>query len=115
MRFLSCEPLLGNLNLEAWINDKALQPIDWIIAGGESGPLSRPMNPQWAKSLRDQCEQHKIAFHFKQWGHWVPKELLTDQQKKIITIGNFEMAAAGKKLAGRFLDGRTWDELPKIA
>lgn len=115
VRFLSCEPLLGEINLKDWFTDKKANPIDWIIAGGESGPRSRPMNPDWARSLRDQCKKRKIAFHFKQWGHWVPIELLTDQQKKVITVGDIEMAAAGKKTAGRFLDGRTWDELPRVA
>jgi len=115
VRFLSCEPLLSNIDLSQWISDPGLQPIDWIIAGGESGPYSRPMNPNWARALRDSCRANNIAFHFKQWGHWVPTELLTDQQKKVVTVGDIEMAAAGKKIAGRFLDGRTWDELPKTA
>lgn len=115
VHFLSCEPLLGEIDLIRWIKNKKSNSIDWVIAGGESGPHSRPMNPDWARSLRDQCKAHSIAFHFKQWGHWVPSELLTDQQRKVITIGDIEMVAAGKRMAGRFLDGRTWDELPKIA
>jgi protein gp37 len=115
VRFLSCEPLLGEIDLKRWLTGKKSYSIDWVIAGGESGPHSRPMNPDWARSLRDQCKKYKVAFHFKQWGHWVPSELLTDQQKKVITVGDIEMAAAGKKTAGRFLDGRTWDELPRVA
>lgn len=115
VRFLSCEPLLGAINLTPWFSKKGLHPIDWVIAGGESGPYSRPMNPSWVRTLRDQCKKHDVAFHFKQWGHWVPSELLTEQQKKVVTVGEIEMAAAGKKMAGRYLDGRTWDEFPKVA
>jgi protein gp37 len=89
--------------------------IDWVIAGGESGTKSRPMSPEWVRSLRDQCIDQDVAFHFKQWGHWAPIELLTVEQKKILIFDTHEMAAAGKKHAGRNLDGRTWDQLPKSA
>jgi protein gp37 len=115
VRFLSCEPLLGAINLKPWFSKKGIAGIDWVIAGGESGPYSRPMHPAWVRDLRDQCKEHGAAFHFKQWGHWVPSALLTKQQKKVVTIGETEMVAAGKKMAGRFLDGRTWDEFPKVA
>ncbi|HEX8570399.1 MAG TPA: DUF5131 family protein, partial [Caulobacteraceae bacterium] len=85
VKFLSLEPLLGPLpHLQ-------LQGIDWVIAGGESGPGARPMNPDWVRSIRDQCSQAGVAFHFKQWGGVI------------------------KSKAGRELDGRTWDELPKVA
>lgn len=82
VKFLSLEPLLGpldHLNLDG---------IDWTIAGGESGPNARPMDPNWVRSIRDQCNAAGVAFHFKQWG------------------------GVQKKQAGRILDGRTWDELP---
>lgn len=85
VKFLSLEPLLGplpHLNLDG---------IDWVIAGGESGPGARPMQPDWAREIRDQCIDAGVAFHFKQWG------------------GVF------KKRNGRELDGRTWDEMPDIA
>lgn len=114
-RFLSCEPLLGNIDLAAFIEKGKKSPVHWIITGGESGPHSRPMDPQWVRNLRDFCRKNKIAFHFKQWGHWVPLELLTKEQKNVILVGDVEMAAAGKKMAGRLLDGRTWDELPRSA
>lgn len=112
VKFLSCEPLLGDIDLRKWLHSGA---INWIIAGGESGPHSRPMSPHWVRSLRDQCQTSKVAFHFKQWGHWAPAELLTKAQKKTLIFDNYEMAAAGKKNAGRNLDGRTWDQLPKTA
>lgn len=82
IKFLSLEPLLGPLDgLE-------LDGVNWVIAGGESGPGARPMNPDWVRSIRDQCNRADIAFHFKQWG------------------------GKNKKRTGRVLDGRTWDELP---
>ena len=70
-RFLSCEPLLGPLDLTGWISQrpKRLHPIDWVITG-ESGPKARAMLPSWARDLRDQCANAEIPFHFKQWGHW---------------------------------------------
>lgn len=117
VRFLSCEPLLGHIDLKRWIkaNPKVkLYGIDWIIAGGESGPGSRPMLPDWARSLRDQAAEAEAAFHFKQWGHWVPSEIVTAEQKKaVIDIDGIEMVGMGKKEAGRRLDGDTWDGLPQ--
>lgn len=119
-RFLSCEPLLGPLDLSKWISGrlKKLHPIDWVIAGGESGPKARAMLPGWARDLRDQCRYASIPFHFKQWGHWVPAQKETgsatefwdEVERKLI-----KMEPLGKKLAGRFLDGKTWDQIPKAA
>ena len=82
VKFLSLEPLLGDLG------DLDLSKIDWAIAGGESGPGARPVDPAWVRSIRDQCVEADIAFHFKQWG------------------------GVNKKRAGRVLDGRTWDQFP---
>jgi len=107
IRFLSCEPLLGYVDLSDWI-----ESIDWVIAGGESGHHSRPMSPGWARRLRDQCNEGQVAFHFKQWGHWSPDELLTAGQKKVVSMEGEILAPVGKGKAGRKLDGRTWDELP---
>ena len=112
IKFLSCEPLLGKIELTPWLEDNE---IDWVIAGGESGHSSRPMSPDWVRHLRDQCLQHCIPFHFKQWGHWAPIELLTEEQKKTVTIDQTVLGAAGKAKTGRSLDGRTWDQFPKSA
>ena len=82
VKFLSLEPLLGsipNLNLES---------IDWVIVGGESGPKSRPIRESWVIDIRNQCQQKKAPFFFKQWG------------------------GVNKKKMGRQLEGRTWDEMP---
>jgi protein gp37 len=81
-KFLSLEPLLGPLQ------ELDLQGIDWVIAGGESGPGARPMDSEWILDLRDQCNRAGVPFFFKQWG------------------------GKNKKKAGRILDGRTWDEMP---
>ncbi len=83
VRFLSLEPLLGPLP------DLDLEGIHWVIVGGESGPGARRMDPDWVRDIRDQCQRAGVAFFFKQWG------------------------GVRKKLAGRELDGRTWDEMPR--
>jgi protein gp37 len=89
IRFLSCEPLLGPLdNLD-------LTGIHWVIVGGESGHRARPMKPEWATSIRDQCLAEEVPFFFKQWGAY-------DQAG----------IRRGKGASGRQLDGRAWDEHP---
>ena len=88
IKFLSCEPLLGPLDLD-------LDGIDWVIAGGESGPGARPMDGDWVRGVRDQCGETETAFFFKQWGAH------SECGKRV-----------GKKRAGRELDGQTWEGLP---
>jgi protein gp37 len=81
VRFLSIEPMLGPIDLQlGWNNDAGrwdfmgrdlpLRRIDWVIAGGESGPGARPTHPDWVRGLRDQCATAGVSFHFKQWGEW---------------------------------------------
>jgi protein gp37 len=119
-RFLSCEPLLGQVDLSAWTNKRpaALHGIDWVIAGGESGPNARVMLPGWAISLRDQCQQSGIPFHFKQWGHWAPTAAPKTEKSPVRRFWDEVMGVEifmepkGKKIAGRRLDGATWDEVP---
>lgn len=82
VRFLSCEPLIGPLH------DLDLVGVHWVIVGGESGAGARPMDPSWAKQVRDACLEARVPFFFKQWGGRTPK-------------------AGGRELAGR-----TWDEMP---
>jgi protein gp37 len=116
IRFLSCEPLLGPLDVRSWFRRKGYQAIDWIIAGGESGFNARPMHPDWVVSLLHQCRSAGVPFHFKQWGHWVPADLLnTSVQTKTLNFSNerpVTMIPAGKKLAGRVLQGTTWNGFP---
>lgn len=108
IRFLSCEPLLGPVDLEPWISE-----IDWVIAGGESGHGSRPMNPDWPRLLRDQCFENDVAFHFKQWGNWFPAGAESEVKvKKTILAGRSRMINVGKKKAGRLLDGIEWNQIP---
>lgn len=75
-RFLSMEPLLEPVACDPC----ALASLDWIIVGGESGPGARPMHPDWARSLRDQCAIAFVPFLFKQWGEWAPIRAMTEQQ-----------------------------------
>ena len=84
IKFLSIEPLLEDLG------KLELSDINWVIVGGESGPNSRPMEEAWVLNIKNQCHENKIPFFFKQWG------------------------GRNKKKAGRLLNGRTWDEQPKI-
>jgi protein gp37 len=74
--------------------------LDWVICGGESGPNARPMHPDWARSIRDQCAASGTPFFFKQWGEWAPRDNIP------------AVFRVGKKVAGRLLDGREWNEVP---
>lgn len=119
VRFLSCEPLLGPVDLARAIEPnfavsgwKDLSGLDWVIVGGESGPGARPMQPEWARSLRDQCTAAGVAFHFKQWGEWAPDAAYDDRGQLVDAQSNESMTRVGKKAAGRDLDGHTWDEYP---
>lgn len=84
IKFVSLEPLLGP------IPNLDLRGIDWVIVGGESGPGARPMEEDWALEIKAQCQKARVPFFFKQWGGF------------------------NKKKAGRLLEGRLWDELPKV-
>lgn len=113
VRGLSVEPMLGPVNLSLWITD-----INWVIAGGESGTGSRPMNPEWTRDLRDQCLEAGAAFFFKQWGNWVPStsESQGTGVKFSSSTGTEEthyMKRVTKKIAGQRLDGSTWNQLPQ--
>lgn len=113
-RFLSCEPLLGEIDLGQWLQRNA---IHWVIAGGESGPRARPSDPAWFSVIRDQCAIHDTPFHFKQWGEWAPLDALPgvlprsvfDDESLSAPMGKY-----GKKISGRVLDNQTWDGLPTV-
>lgn len=119
VRMLSCEPLLGPLD------SLDLDGIGWVIVGGESGHGARPMEPRWARGIRDACIAASVPFFFKQWGNWAPngwrgigmsrgsmgRERLVGPEMD--DMGHREVIERlGKKKAGRELDGRTWDEYP---
>ena len=154
VRFISAEPLLGSLSIaHASTTDAALAVLfaklergdvdprgnlHWVICGGESGPGARPMHPDWARSLRDQCQAAGVPFFFKQWGEWAPDTGPLHASDPIMdgkvacavwngqgwdhyrdcygpptTTTDMEwMYRLGKKRAGRLLDGREWNEVP---
>ena len=94
------------------------ESLDWIIAGGETGPGARPMHPEDVCSIRDQCVAAGVPFFFKSWGEWCPvmectvsESILGRTQRHEFPDGKISYRV-GKKRAGRLLDGRTWDEMP---
>jgi len=119
---LSMEPLLEHVALRPeW-----LQELDWIVVGGESGAHARPMHPDWARSLRDQCAAAGVPFLFKQWGQWgyAPSTathwVFPDGSSRPIVNaehwpqGAYLIGSVGKKRAGRVLDFRTHDAWPEV-
>lgn len=146
VRFVSCEPLLGPVDLRPHFpqtdycpahdyGDPGYPPaecayckhhpgLDWVIVGGESGPDARPMHPDWVRSIRDQCQAAGVPFFFKQWGEWTAEyreekyvrlDLLKPDEQVAASkyAGHVLFRRVGKKRAGRLLDGRTWDEMPR--
>lgn len=166
VRFVSCEPLLGPVNLGAsrglpiyreadrvkeWVmpprlradgskspgisvsrpgkgwrrHDGNMQPgLDWIICGGETGPGARPMHPDWARSLRNQCQEAGVPFFFKHWGEWgfagAKATHALSSRGELRQLGPADdaqgwwpCARVGKRVAGRLLDGREWNEVPE--
>lgn len=109
-RFLSCEPLLGPLDLTPWLS--VPNGLHWVIAGGESGKGARAMDPAWVRSLRDQCQAVGVPFFFKQWGDWAEATERDRRLRPIITDSGARVVRVGKARSGRLLDGRTWDESP---
>ena len=94
--------------------EKSGRRIDWVICGGESGPQARPMHPDWARSLRDQCAAAGVPFHFKQWGGWAPYDRGRIDSASLATPGSTDMPMQrfGVKLAGRLLDGVEHNGVP---
>lgn len=104
-------------------SDTDLPPLDWVIAGGESGLGARPPHPKWFRDVRDQCEAAGVAFHFKQWGEWAPDEeegvsktaLVRFSANTAVGMGRWAptyMYRVGKRAAGRLLDGREHSKFP---
>ncbi|MGE3245064.1 MAG: phage Gp37/Gp68 family protein [Beijerinckiaceae bacterium] len=143
VRLVSVEPMIGPILMEDWLythsqqawDDKPTrdETVDWVIVGGESGPDARPMHPDWAQSLRDQCAAAGVAYFFKQWGEWSPAELSESEHVALMPDGRGrvigEPAAhvgvhrwepplasikVGKARAGHLLDGREHHEWPKV-
>jgi len=159
VRFLSCEPLIAAVSLRwlcGWskVHPRHLYPkpntegrvctdefdglreLDWVICGGESGPGARPMHPDWARSLRDQCVDAGVPFFFKQWGEWTPGVNVTGTKGKVRGADWFDgkwlysaedlaedeghiddertVYRVGKKAAGDLLDGVQWHQFPAV-
>lgn len=152
VRFVSYEPALGPLDLAEvfglyeyaggkWalkVGDRWRDSPDWVICGGESGPNARPMHPDWARSLRDQCAAAGVPLFFKQWGEWLPGTELhpahnreipkgwPDRNMRWISLdgslrkleehgwkdGDEWVARLGKRTAGHMLDGQEYREFP---
>lgn len=112
IRWISAEPLLGPLD------SLDLTGIDWLVTGGESGPGARPIMSSWVRDLRDRCQENGTAFFHKQWGAWQPVEQGDSQvgagvREHIWPDGSIAFRL-GKKLAGRILDGREWNDFPRV-
>ncbi len=156
VQFLSCEPLLGAIDVEKYlqqwqcpdcftwqhtstfcdscgteqwenIDNANKRGLDWVIVGGETGPGARPMHPQWARDIRDQCQAAGVPFFFKSWGAWVPGA--NDRTGQLRNHGHFcadgqwinlshqkstavFMSRVTKKRSGHLLDGQKHREFP---
>lgn len=133
IKFLSCEPLLGDLG------ELDLTGIDWVIVGGESGPGARPMHPDWVRNIQKQCQEQNVPFFFKQWGEW---SVVYERNKGGTTDNYFNdteteyynkyrrlnfaggcgfhgenvcyFDKVGKSKSGAILDGKEYKEFPKF-
>lgn len=157
VRWVSAEPLLGPIDLSAWLQSPYPQPatygdgyyspwgegmairnaqwkpgLHWLVVGGESGHGARPMHPDWARDLRNQCRAAEVPFFFKQWGGWAPttadkiRGKHTDNGLYVLPNGRYGnqgdwwdgraecMEKVGKHAAGRLLDGQEHSEYPHI-
>ena len=150
-RWISAEPLLGSVDV-AWALSRnpldlaagflqrgrfspgleTLRRLDWVVAGGESGPGARPMHPAWVRQLRDDCAAAGVPFDFKQWGDWAPRASISEEAYMAADMGEFheradfirgcscsegdedgQMWKVGKRAAGRLLDGVIHDARPE--
>ena len=122
VRFVSAEPLVEMASIKRWLGlNEKMSPqtgVDWVIVGGESGDGAAPMHPNWARSLRDQCVGAGVPFLFKQWGEWLPlasaDEASQYPRAQMIERDGIRFVKVGKKVAGRLLDGREWNEYPEV-
>lgn len=152
VRWISAEPLLGPVDLRLGQTPDcdclgghdpgcaAQARVGWVVVGGESGPRARPMHPDWARSIREQCAEAEVPFFFKQWGQFEPVGIVRDGDEVVNGTAVYDQdgerilpdccsndyevdseqvavrfRSVGKKAAGRLLDGREWNEFPVTA
>ena len=113
IKFLSCEPLLGDLG------ELDLRGIDWVICGGESGRNARPCDPSWVRNIQKQCKEQGVPFFFKQWGEFQP--YYTIEKTTSVGMSDFDspkptlhFKRTGKAKSGALLDGVEYKEFPRI-
>ena len=125
LRFVSIEPMLGPVVLDRieyedhgtaemsalfceedaeTCGEWGTATLNWVICGGENGPGARPMNPDWPRRVRDDCQAAAVPYFFKGWGEWAPMDVECLSKP----------ARVGRKAAGRLLDGREWGEMPEV-
>jgi protein gp37 len=109
------DALMGDHGVHRPLAGRSDARLDWVIAGGESGPRARPSHPDWFRSVRDQCQTAGVAFFFKQWGCWIPHDLpVHGTHYEHVGADKYAMKrVSSKKSAGRLLDGREWSEYPR--
>lgn len=128
VRFLSCEPLLGPIDIGYFkgpilehkieslrIGHGPTPGIHWVIAGGESGHGARPMSSDWVLSLRDQCIFAGVPFFFKQWGEWGEIKVPAETNRRIARLDNGYLriyTRNGKAATGRSVNGKYWNQFP---
>lgn len=148
-RFVSIEPILSKINLDMLIKpdtgdrfrevtsslmgvktlwdcgnllaEEKINQLNWVIVGGESGHNARITNPEWVLSLKQQCEDSKVPFFFKQWGEFIEESQMTDKPSQmkgktysLMNDGSTTFFRCGRKLAGKLLDGNVYHEFPSI-
>ncbi|OPY13678.1 MAG: Phage protein Gp37/Gp68 [Syntrophus sp. PtaB.Bin001] len=137
-KFLSIEPMLGAIDIEKWLHPRQtvlpdgyggshgpgwitdFRTINAVILGGETGPGSRPVHPDWVRSVRDQCAAAGVPFFFKQNGEWLhetqemPQDIMFWNRQDHKWPDGSKSYRVGRKKAGRLLDGRTHDDLPWV-
>ena len=121
IRFLYCEPLLEPIDIRPYLqSQRNTSHIDWVVCGGQSRNGAVPMHPEAVEFLQWQCEQAGVPFFFKQWGNWAPVEVVGLEgagDRQVIEMSRFDgtaedMVRVGKTVAGRVLDGQTWNQFP---
>ena len=124
IRWAHASPLIGSVDLTKLAHAR----LDWVVAAGEVGPHARPVNPQWVRSLRDQCASASVPFNFERWGEWAAAEEVgpdhmafmkaqrryaEGQLGQVHCFPDVHVARVGRRVAGRSLDGQTHDAFPE--